>query len=62
VKYLKAAGYDAKGLARIIERMQSGSQLRTHPPTPQRVAKIKSLAANTPGATNKERFASNLKK
>jgi predicted Zn-dependent protease len=68
VKYLKLAGYDPSGLARFLERegvgaaaSARGMSMPTHPPTAQRVAKLKSLAGNASGATLTERFEKNTR-
>jgi predicted Zn-dependent protease len=59
VKLLQAAGYDATGLARFLQRLGGGSAkpFGTHPGTQERVGRITSQAGAAGGATNAGRFA-----
>jgi predicted Zn-dependent protease len=63
VKILKAAGYDANGLARFLKRMEqahggSGKPFGTHPGTADRVARITAQAGPArPDGTHAARFA-----
>jgi predicted Zn-dependent protease len=59
VKLLQAAGYDATGLARFLQRLGGGSAkpFGTHPGTHERVGRITSQAGAAKGATNAGRFA-----
>jgi predicted Zn-dependent protease len=66
VKYLKAAGYDPKGLLRFLQKMQAqsgsgGGLMSTHPGTPDRIAAVQRQAGNATGATLKDRYAANVK-
>lgn len=69
VKYLIDAGYDPKGLARFLQRMQPpsggarGQLMSTHPGTTDRIARIEKQVAgtNATGATLKDRFDSYTK-
>lgn len=70
IKYLKSAGYDPMGYVRFLEREGVGASasgggrglsMPTHPPTAQRVARLKQLAGAGGGATLKDRFEANAK-
>lgn len=70
IKYLKAAGYDPAGYVRFLEREGVGASasggggglsMPTHPPTAQRVAKLRQLAGAGGGATLKDRFDANAR-
>ncbi len=61
VTYLKAANYDPTGLERFVSRELASAKpdLRSHPPTATRIAKLKAAAgANPTGQKNAERFKS----
>lgn len=67
VSYLKLAGYDPSGLVRFLERVGGnsagglGNLLSTHPPTRDRVARLKTQIGSTSGVTLKDRFAASVK-
>jgi predicted Zn-dependent protease len=66
VKYLKASGYDPKGLLRFLQKLQSqsgasGGLMSTHPGTADRIAAVQRAAGNATGVTLKERYAANVR-
>lgn len=58
VKFLKAAGYDPRGYANFLERINGHGQgyFSSHPPTADRVTAIRKAAGDTGGATLADRF------
>lgn len=67
-KYTLACGYDPRGLLRFFEKLQQMEKdqrsevenlFSTHPPTPERIARIERMiekAGNPTGRTERERF------
>lgn len=57
ITYVKAAGYDPRGYARFLSRVEGGGLFSTHPKSADRVARVNKAIGTTPtGVTLAERF------